>query len=41
MITIRSRVEKKVDESPMSQGTQKEMNKAWVIHPWKPRDEEM
>jgi hypothetical protein len=20
------------DESPMSQGTQKEMNKAWVIH---------
>jgi hypothetical protein len=26
------------DESPMYRGTQKEMNKAWVIHPWRPRD---
>jgi hypothetical protein len=26
------------NESPMSRGTQKEMNKEWVIHPWRPRD---
>ncbi len=26
------------DESPTNQGTQKERNNPWVIHPWQPRD---
>jgi hypothetical protein len=38
MKKIMTKAENFADESPMSRGTQKEMNKAWVIHPWRPPD---